>query len=180
MDRSAWGWQWSGARRQLSEVTMRNMTEAVDIIPNLVVCKGKKDGVSQSQEEDEAALPRPTKKRVRHLRLATDQVSSSPHRPDRRQLALLRSTAKAGQQLSASLEQAVSSSPPAASWETPLLCREDRCRQLHPPIFEDVTYEVEHELDGASSESDSSNGAFVIIRWFCHHCGTSSSQRVRH
>ena len=191
MERSAWGWQSSGARRQLSEMTTRNMTETVDGIPNLVVSQGKKDVVSQSQEEDEAALPQPPKKRVRHLPPATEPVSSSPlpatlaiplqcpenRRRDPRpsKVALLRSTAKAGQQLPASLEQAVSSSPPAASWEIPLLCREDRCSQLHSPIFEDVTYEV----DGAPSESDSSNGAFVLIRWMCYHCGTTSSQRVR-
>ena len=136
--------------------------------------------VSQSQEEDEAALPRPTKKRVHHLRPPSELASSTPHLPDRRQLALPRSTTGDGQQPSASLEQAVSSSPPAASWETPLWCWEGRCCKLHPPIFEDVTYELGNEWDGASSKFDFSNGAFVIIRVFCHHCDTSLSQRVRH
>ena len=158
---------------------MRTMTEAVNIIPNRVDCKRKRDEVNQNQKEDETALPRPTKKTLQHLRPPTEQDSSSPHRPDPRQLALPQATAKAGQQPSASLEEAVSSWPPENSREPPLLCREDRCRQLHPPIFEDVTYEVGDELEGASSESDSSNSASVIIRWFCHHCGTSSSQQVR-
>ena len=191
MASSACGWHSSGARRQLSEMILWNMTEAVETIPNLVVSQGKKEVVSQRLDENEFALPQPPKKRVRHLPPATEPVSSSPlpatlaiplqcpenRRRDPRpsKVALLRSTAKAGQQLPASLEQAVSSSPPAASWETPLLCREDRCSQLYSPIFEDVTYEV----DGAPSESDSSNGSFVLIRWMCYHCGTTSSQRVR-
>ena len=173
-------------------MTKRNRTDTVDGFPNIVVSQEDEDVVSQSQEEDEAALSRPPKKRVRHLPPATEPVSSSPlaapreiplqcpedRRRDPRpsKVALLRSTAKDRQQLPAPLEQPVSSSPPAALWEIPLLCREDRCSQLEPPIFEDVMY----ELDGAPSESDSSNGACVIIRWFCHHCGTSSSQRVRH
>ena len=55
MKRPAWGWQSSGARRQLSEMTTRSMTEAVDTIPNLVVSQGKKDVVGQSQDVDEAA-----------------------------------------------------------------------------------------------------------------------------
>ena len=166
-------------------------TEAVGGIPNIVVSQEEEDVVSQSQEEEEAALLQPPKKKARHLPPAPQPVSSSPPaatreislqcREDRRRdprppkAALLRSTAKARQQLPAPLEQPVSSSPPAATWEIPLLCREDRCRERKPPIFEDVTYEV----DGAPSESDSSNGACVIIRWMCHHCGTTSSQRVR-
>ena len=55
MKTPAWGWQSSGARRQLSEMTTRSMIEAVDTIPNLVVSQGTKDVVGQSQEEDEAA-----------------------------------------------------------------------------------------------------------------------------
>ena len=35
-------------------------------------------------------------------------------------------------------------------------------------------------MDGASSKFDSWKGAFVIIRVFCHHSDTSSSQPVRH
>ena len=55
MKTPAWGWQSSGARRQLSEMTTRSMIEAVDTIPNLVVSQGTKDVVGQGQEEDEAA-----------------------------------------------------------------------------------------------------------------------------
>ena len=39
------------------------MTEAVDGFPNLVVSQGGKDVFNQSQEEDEAALPQPPKKK---------------------------------------------------------------------------------------------------------------------
>ena len=64
MDRLAWGWQWSGARRQLSEVTMRNMTEAVDIIPNLVVCKGKKMGSARARRRTRLHCPSRPRKEV--------------------------------------------------------------------------------------------------------------------
>ena len=40
MKRPAWAWQSSGARRQLSEMTTRSMTEAVDTILNLMVSQG--------------------------------------------------------------------------------------------------------------------------------------------
>ena len=43
--------------------------------------------------------------------------------------------------------------PSAASRETPLRCQDESCRQLHPPVFKDVTYEVGNQLDGASSET---------------------------
>ena len=55
-----------------------NMIEAVHGMPNLGVSQAGKDVVSQSQEEDEAALPQPPKKRVRHLPPATEPVSLSP------------------------------------------------------------------------------------------------------
>ena len=70
--------------------------------------------------------------------------------------------------------------PAAASRKTPLRCQDESCRQLHPPVFKGVTYEVGNQLDRTSSESVSSNGAFVIIRWICHHCSTSSSQQLGH
>ena len=78
MERSARGLHSSGARRQPSEMTKRNRTDTVDGFPNIVVSQEDEDVVSQSQEEDEAALSRPPKKRVRHLPLATEPVSSSP------------------------------------------------------------------------------------------------------
>ena len=80
MERSAWGWQSSGARRQLSEMTTRNMIETVDGIPNLVVSQGKKmwsararrrtrlHCLSRPRKESDICHPRQSRFRRRRFR----------------------------------------------------------------------------------------------------------------
>ena len=172
-------------------MTTSKVTKAVDSFPDLMVSQGGKNVFNQNQEEDEASLPESPTKKGRHVPPATGPLSSPPLSttlaiplgpPENScrssilsKIAVLRSTADAGQSLGASFGQAVPSSPTAASGETPLLCRDDRCNQLRSPVFKNVTYAV----DVDSSECDSSsNGAFVIIRWMCYHCDTTSSERV--
>ena len=173
-------------------MTTSKVTKAVDGFPDLMVCQGGKNMFNQNQEENEAALPEPPTKKVRHVPPATGPLSSPPlsttlaiplGRPENScrgsglsKIALLRSTADAGQPLVASFEQAVPSSPTAASWETPLLCRDGHCNQLRSAVFKNVTYSV--DVDSPESDS-SSHGAVVTIRWMCYHCDTTSSQCVR-
>ena len=137
-------------------MTTSKVTKAVDGFPDLMVCQGGKNVFNQNQEENEAALPEPPPKKARHVPPATEPRLAPPP--------------------VASFEQAVPSSPIAASWETPLLCRDGHCNQLRSAVFKNVTYSV--DVDSPVSDS-SSHGAFVTIRWMCYHCDTTSSQCVR-
>ena len=70
------------------------------------------------------------------------------------------------------------SDSPRAAWEIPLRCRDERCNERNPPIFEGVTCTVEDRSDSDCDSSDSGAVA-VVIRWMCHHCGTTSTLRIR-
>ena len=76
---------------------------------------------------------------------------------------LLRPTAKARQQ------------PPLR--EHALEGRDLVCSQRKPPIFESVTWKMEEAP--SESESDSSAGSCVVIKWVCYRCGTTACLRVR-
>ena len=120
-------------------MTTSKVTKAVDSFPDLMVSQGGKNVFNQNQEEDEAALPEPPTKKVRHVPPATEPLLAPPLSttlaiplgpPENScrgsilsKIALLRSTADAGQSLGASFGQAVPSSPTAASGETTAVSR---------------------------------------------------------